>query len=209
MLTNLKRNWWEALVVATAVFVAVSALLTPILIRDLQGEHLAFGIAAVIVGLASAGLLIGGLRVIRRNRRLGSRLIVIGCVPTLMTVVALNPVSLLAVAVVAGGLWTGNLEFRPRHGGLDVEATGAVPRRRGTRWYLWIVAGVVLFGIGFASLLIGDMADGPGNDGLTGTAEGLIYFTWVLSWAAAAATGVIGVTLGFINLATRHRTRPA
>ncbi len=207
--SNLKRNWWEALVAATAVLVAVSAVLTPFLVRNLQREHLAFGIAATIIGLASAALLIGGLRAIRRNRPVGSRLIVIGCVPTLMTVVALNPVALLAVAVVAGGLWTGNLAFRTQLPGIDVDATAVLPPQRQTRWYLWIVAGVVLFGVGFAALLLGDLVDGPDNDGLTSTAEGLIYFMWVLSWAAAAATGVIGMTLGLVRLATRHRTRPA
>jgi hypothetical protein len=31
----------------------------------------------------------------------------------------------------------------------------------------------------------------------------------LLSWAAAAATAAIGVTLGLARFITRHRTRPA
>lgn len=208
MFTNLKRNWWEALIAATSVLVAVSAILTPFLVRDLQDEHLAFGLAAMAIGLASAGLLAGGLVVLGRSRPAGSKLIVAGCVPTLMTALALNPVSLLAVAVVAGGLWTGNLAPRTHLSGIDAGASAVTPRRR-ARWYLWIATGAVLFGIGFAALVVGDVADGPNNDRLTETAEGLIYFTWVLSWAGAAATGAIGAALGLITLTSRHRTRPA
>lgn len=208
MFTNLKRNWWEALVAATAVLVAVSALLTPFLVPDLRGEHLGFGIATMVVGLVSAGVLAGGILTLRRNRSRGSKLIVAGCVPTLMTVLALNPISLLAVAVVAGGLWTGNLAFTAPTTDTDV-GTAAIAPRRQMRWYLWITAGAVLFGVGLAALFVGDLVDGPNNDRLTETVEGLIYFTWILSWAAAAATGGIGLTLGIIKLAARHRTRPA
>lgn len=201
MFNDLKRNWWEALVATTAVLGAVSAV-TPLLTQDLQDEHLAFGLAFMAIGLVCAGLLIGGLALLGRNRLTGSRLILAGSVPALLTL------SLLAVAVVSSGLWTGNLQLGAQPSDIAADAAPG-PRRRLSRWYLWIATGAVLFAIGFAVLIVGDLVDGPSNDRLTETMEGLVYFAWVLSWAAAAATGAIGATLGIMSLASRHRTRPA
>lgn len=205
MLNDLKRNWWETLVVTAAVL-EVAAAATPLLTGDLQAEHLAFALAAMVIGVASAGLLIGGLALLGRNRITGSRLILAGSVPALITV-AVNPLSLLAVAVVSSGLWTGNLELRAQQSNI-AGAPLTIRRDRLSRWYVWVGIGAVLFAIGFGALVVGDLVDGPGNDRLTETMEGLIYFAWVLSWAAAAAAGAIGAGLGIISLSSRHRTRP-
>ena len=205
---DLKRNWWEALVATTAVLGAVSAATTPLFTGDLQDEHLAFALAATVIGLVSSGLLVGGLVLLGRNRVAGSRLILAGTVPALIAVLAVNPISLLAVAVVASGLWTGNLQLGAQPADTATDAV-TLTRPRMSRWYLWIAIGAVLFAIGFGALIVGDLVDGPNNDRLTETMEGLIYFAWVFSWASAAASGAIGAVLGIISLASRHRTRPA
>ena len=206
MFNDLKHNWWEALVAVTAVLGAGFAV-APLLTQDLQDEHLAFGLGVMVIGLLSSGLLVGGLMLLARNRVTGSRLIVAGNVPALVTVLAVNPMSLLAVAIVASGLWNGNLQLSARSSALAPDG-GIHQRGPMSRWYLWMAIGAALFAIGFGVLIVGDLVDGPDNDRLTGTMEGLIWFAWVFSWASAAATGAIGAILGVISWASRHRTRP-
>ena len=157
------------------------------------------------IGLVSIVLLVVGLIVLDRNRRTGSWMIAVGSVPTLLTLVALNPVALLATATIVGGLWTGNLAFTSQPTEIDPEQAAKCIQHRqpGPGWYWWIITAIVLFALGLSMVMFFDGVD------MSETAEGLLYFTWLLAWATAAATAVIGIALGTMRLATRHRTRTA
>lgn len=204
MFTNLKRNWWPILVVAQAVLGLIAVAFTAIVAPGQQGAGATvFMTVAITIGLISSALLLGGLFVLERNRPVGTWLIVAGSIPTLLTLLALNPVALLAVSTIAGGLWTGNLTFTTTPAEIDTShPEGRQTPTGGTSWYWWVISAVLLFGVGFAALYVGDAANSE-------TVEGLAWFTWILSWATAAATAAIGVALGLANLITRHRTRPA
>jgi hypothetical protein len=100
-------------------------------------------------------------------------------------------------------LWTGNLAFTTQPAEIDpAHPEGHSAPLGGTAWYKWLIAAVLLFGAGFAVLIVLDGAENA-------AVEGLAWFAWLLSWAAAAATAAIGVTLGLARFITRHRTRPA
>jgi hypothetical protein len=205
MFSNLKRNWWPTLVVVQAVLTAATVILAMIVAPDQQGsEVVGFRLIVGMIGLVSTVSLVAGLIVLDRNRRTGSWMIAIGSVPTLLTLVALNPVALLAAATIVGGLWTGNLAFTSQPAEIDPDHPAMHPASQaGTRWYWWIVTAIALFVLGLSVLMFFDGVD------MSEQAEGLLYFTWLLSWAAAAATGTIGIALGTMRLATRHRTRTA
>jgi hypothetical protein len=157
-----------------------------------------------VIGLVSTAILVVGLIVLDKNRQAGSWMIAIGSVPTLLTLVALNPVGLLAAATITGGLWTGNLAFTSRPTEIDandpaVHSTSPA----GTRWQWWIVTAIALFAFGLGVLMFFE------GIAMSERAEGLLYFTWLMSWAAAAATGTIGIALVTMRIVSRHRTRTA
>ena len=69
------------------------------------------------------------------------------------------------------------------------------------------ITAIVLFAVGFATLMLADIIDPSEQDeSLIG---GLLFLTWLLTWAAAAATGTIGIALGAMRLVSRHRMRTA
>jgi hypothetical protein len=209
MFSNLRRNWWPTLVVIQAVLTAASVIGVMIVAPDQQGSEVApFRVIAGVIGLVSTALLILGLTVLDRNRRAGSWMIAVGSVPTLLSLLALNPVALLAVATITGGLWTGNLAFTTRPTEIDPNhSTVQSTSPAGTRWHWWLITAVVLFLAGFGTLMLADIIDPSEQDeSLIG---GLMFFTWLLSWAAAAATAAIGIALGTMHLVSRHRTRTA
>jgi hypothetical protein len=144
MFSNLKRNWWPTLVVVQAILTAASVLLVIVVAPDQQGSEVApVRVIAGVIGLVSTALLLLGLIVLDRNRQAGSWMIAIGSVPTLLTLLALNPVALLAAATITGGLWTGNLAFTTRPTEIDpnhptVQSTSLA----GTRWRWWLITAV-------------------------------------------------------------------
>jgi hypothetical protein len=208
MFSNLKRNWWPALVVVQAVLAAASVALVVITAPYQQGSEVApFMVVTGVIGLVSIALLLLGLVTIDRSRPAGSWMITIGSVPTLLTLLALNPVALLAVATIASGLWTGNLAFTTRQADIDPDhATARVPATAGVRWYWWLITAIVLFAAGFGTLILADVIIAEGDVSVIG---GLMWLTWLLTWAAAAATAAIGIALGTMRLVSRHRTRTA
>jgi hypothetical protein len=208
MISNLKRNWWPALVVAQAVLGAASVVLTVVIAPDQQGSEVApFRVVIGGIGLVSIALLLAGLVVLDRSRTAGSWMITIGSVPTLLTLLALNPVALLAVATIASGLWTGNLAFTTRQADIDPgHATVRVPTTAGARWYWWIITATVLFAAGLGTLMLADATLADEDVSAIGS---LMWFTWLLTWAAAAATAAIGIVLGTMRLVSRHRMQTA
>jgi hypothetical protein len=207
MFSNLKRNWWPTLVVIQAVLTAAAVMGVMIVAPDQQGSEVApFRVIVGVIGLVSAALLVVGLIVLDRNRQAGSWMIAIGSVPTLLTLVALNPVALLAAATITGGLWTGNLAFTTRPTEINPDhPTVHSTSPAATRWHRWVITAIALFALGLGTLML---FDGEGVE-MSEQAESLAYFTWLLSWAAAAATAAIGITLGTMRLVSRHRTRTA
>jgi hypothetical protein len=203
MFSNLKRNWWPTLVVVQAVLTAASVIGVMIVAPDQQGSEVApFRVITGVIGLVSTALLVVGLIILDKNRQAGSWMIAIGSVPTLLTLVALNPVGLLAAATITGGLWSGNLAFTSRPTEIDPDHPAVhSPFPAGTRWQWWTITAIALFAVGLGVLMFFDGVD------MSEQAESLLYFTWLLSWAAAAATGTIGIALGTIRIVSRHRTR--
>jgi hypothetical protein len=98
--------------------------------------------------------------------------------------ILLSPAIAVPVAAVAG-----IVAFRARRHDrpLATEVTHMTQRR-----YLWVAAGAILFGIGFATLAV------SGED-----ASSAAWATWVLSWLFAAIAAAVGVTLGATRLARR------
>ena len=70
-----------------------------------------------------------------------------------------------------------------------------------------LIAAIVLFAVGFGTLMLADVIDPSEQE--ESVIGGPMFFTWLLTWAAAAATGAIGIALGTMRLITRHRTRTA
>ena len=78
-----------------------------------------------------------------------------------------------------------------------------------TRWYAWLVAAPVVFGIGLGALaVLGDGQTASGDDG-TGLIAGIAYLAWILSWLAAVISTGVGIVFGAERGLARHRTRPA
>ncbi len=204
MLSNIKQNWWIAVVIAQATLGLLAAGSTSWgLGANSTPEHTAFRVMAIVTGVITSGVLLAGLATLRRNMRAGSWMIVIASVPTLLTLLVLNPVALLALITVVGGTWTGNLTLARQPTGIDLsQPTGSPTPTRGGSWYKWLIAALLLFGVGFAVLIA---FDGTQNTAI----DGFKWIVWILSWAAGAATAAIGMTLGIARLIARHRTRPA
>lgn len=92
-------------------------------------------------------------------------------------------VLVIAVVVLVGLLFTGK----------DRSITPTDPSIT-HYWYLWVTGAACAFVLGLGVLAI---------DGDDLTSAG--WATWMLSWAAAAVLGVIGLGLGATRLLTSHR----
>ena len=72
-------------------------------------------------------------------------------------------------------------------------------------WYLWLAAAAVLFAIGVGALVVlgdGETVTGQDDTSLLGA---LAWIIWMLSWAAAAITFVLGTGLGAKRLIAIRR----
>lgn len=208
-------NWW---MITVAIFGAVTAInsVGPALVGgsgtdDPVGD--VFRIIGVVTGLAAAGLLLGGLRVLSRQVVAGTWMVIIGSL--MGTLPFLLPVGVL---VIASGFWTGNLRLQAAPDGSAADplpAPRAADRRSFdllARWYLWLVAAVALavFGFLFPLLVFTESSDfGSEEEGFMAVVSGVAWMTWWGSWFSAAAAAAIGVVLGGVHGVSRHRTRPA
>jgi hypothetical protein len=201
MFHNLTSNWWPPLValyaIATTAIFAGAALF-----GDGDIDAGALGWLAVAV-TASASMVIG-LAVRNHHLTAGSWMIAIGTIPTLMT---LFP---LALVLFVGGIWTGNLAFRDPPAGLAADQV-LVERRAQLVdvWWRCLILAVVLTAIGFGVLHAAGSLYDSGSESEPTVLGGVAWLLWMLSWAAAAISGAIGVILGIMNIVVRHRTRPA
>lgn len=204
MLSNLKRNWWLAVVIAQATLGLLAAGSSAWgLVADTAPEHAEFRVMSIIISVVTSAVLVAGLSILGRNRRAGSWMIVVASFATLLTLLALNPIAPLALVTIVGGFWTGNLALARQPAGIDsILPDGRRTPARGGSWYRWLIAAALLFALG---LVAPAAFEGTTNE----VVEGLMWLTWILSWASATATAAIGVTLGITRLLARHRTRPA
>ena len=194
-------NWWG---VITSILGA--ALLT-------------MGIAGVIFGsgdggwkivwagptLLSGGLIVSGLWIIDRRVRAGSWMIVTGAAVAILSIL-LIPVAAL---IVIGGLWTGHLQLGANAGDPKLKPARPQPADLTARWYLWLVAALILFVVGLGALVVlGDGQTAAGEDD-TSLIAGLAWFAWLLSWLGAVTSAGLGIVFGAKRGIARHRTRPA
>ena len=167
MYSNLRQNWWQALVVAQAILGAAFMAGVAIVAPDQTEPATIFRAVVSTIGLVSATLLIGGLVKQRTNRSVGSRLILVGSLSSLLTVIALNPAGFIAIAVIATGLWTGNLAFNARPAEIDTDhLTSRGLSVGGTRWYWWLITAAALAGVGFLAVLTAELVNV--SDGFAG-----------------------------------------
>lgn len=190
MTTSLRTNWW---VILTAVLATVPFGLSIAMWAAGAGGPVAFRLVGVVVAAVSGGLMIGGL--VRRQTDLvgGSQQVAVGALVASMSGFEFIP---LAILVVLGGLWTGNLQLSEQAEGTDVLTVLDRRARLTNRWYVWLAVGAALFAVGWLPLVF----DNPMFGG---------WYTWVLAWFGAIVTGGIGVILAGLRLALRHRTRLA
>jgi hypothetical protein len=200
MNTRIGSRWWTPVSLVIGIVVATMGILGMALGETASGGGAA--VAAAALPPAIGGLLIlAGLGLRGRRLVVGCRLIIVGAV-----LIAMDPIFIpVAGLIIIGGLFTGDLVTSER----DHRPPVAMTRdSMTTRWYRWIVAGVVLGGIGFATLLVGDAIGTEecteSNPCWEGTA---VWATWVVSWLAAMVTGGIGIVLGLLRLLDRHHTR--
>jgi hypothetical protein len=201
MTRNILINWWGAI---TAVL--GTALLTLGVGGILFGEGgAASGFVWAGASFISGGLMLGGLALIQRHVITGSRMIVAGAAVTVLGVF-LIPVAAL---IVIGGLWTGHLRLFGTADDQHLQSARPQPADLTARWYLWLVAAIILVVVGLGALAIlgdGQTATGQDDDGLIAS---LAYFAWILSWLGALISTGMGIGFGAKRGIVRHRTRPA
>ena len=79
---SFRTDWWRILALPLAVFVAVAGGGLPFEPEDTAGPNwLAGAIAYAVVTVVGLGLVITGLTIRRRNRKVGSNLIAVGVMP--------------------------------------------------------------------------------------------------------------------------------
>ena len=79
---SFRKGWWRILALPLAVFVAVAGVGLPFEPEDTAGPNwLAGAIAYAVVTVVGLGLVITGLTIRRRNRKVGSNLIAVGVMP--------------------------------------------------------------------------------------------------------------------------------
>jgi hypothetical protein len=202
MIHNLKSDWWPPLVVLYALG-ATASVTVPILAND-EPSSVAI-VVAVTVTVVAGAVMLAGLVVRHRHAVAGSWMIAVGAVPGLASV--LLPVGL---AVLIGGVWTGNLAFRTTAPDLVADLLVVERRTRLTgHWWRWILVAAVLAGLGFAVLYAGDLAGGLGSEQEPTMLGGVVWAAWLLSWVAAAITATTGAVLAAMQFIVRHHTRHA
>ena len=201
MIRNTLTNWWGVLTAALGGLVLVAALaVLGVGVED--GDGLLVTLSAG--GALSGALVLAGLAAKARRPRVASWMIVVGIIGSALLA---GWLVLLGAIVLAGGVWTGNLQLS--EGGRT--AVPVVPDDFGAarRWYLWLIASLVLFGLGLVGLvLLGDGETATGSED-TSVVAGLAWFAWTLGWLGAAVSLGIGVVLGSIRALGRHHTRLA
>ncbi len=201
MTRNTLTNWWGVITAVLGGIVLVAGLaLLGIAVEDGDGLLVTVSVGGVVAG----ALLLAGLAFKERRPRVGSWMIIIGAAGSVLVA---GWLILLGAVVVGGGIWTGHLQFSE---GSDASVS-VLPDDFGAsrRWYLWLIASLVLFVIGLGALvLLGDGETATGSED-TSVVAGLAWFAWTLGWLGAAVSLTLGVVLGSIRAFGRHRTRPA
>jgi hypothetical protein len=200
MTRNILINWWGAI---TAVL--GTALVTLGVAGTLFGDGGSVGVAWAGATLVSGGLILGGLALLRRRVVSGSRMIVVGAAATVPSIF-LIPVAALTVI---GGLWTGHLQLAGTADVQNLQPPRPQAADPATRWYMWLVAALLLFLVGLgAAAILGDGQTASGEDD-NSIIAGLAYLAWILSWLAAVISTGLGIVFGAKQGIARHRTRPA
>lgn len=79
---SFRTEWWRILALPLAVFVAVAGVGLPFEPQETAGPNwLAGAIAYAVVTVVGLGLVITGLMIRRRNRKVGSSLVAVGVMP--------------------------------------------------------------------------------------------------------------------------------
>lgn len=79
---SFRTGWWRILALPLAVFVAVAGVGLPFEPQETAGPNwLAGAIAYAVVTVVGLGLVITGLMIRRRNRKVGSSLVAVGVMP--------------------------------------------------------------------------------------------------------------------------------
>jgi len=100
---SFRTDWWRILALPLSVFVAVAGVGLPFEPQETAGPNwLAGAIAYAVVAVAGLGLVITGLRIRRKNRKVGSNLIAVGMMPAFpMTLMFwFPPVALVGVLAI-------------------------------------------------------------------------------------------------------------
>jgi hypothetical protein len=202
MYHNVTSNWWPPLVALYAI-AATASVAVPAIVSDHEQATPAVVMTAIA---ATAGvLMVAGLAVRRRHLVAGSWMIGVGAVPGLGSV--LFPAGL---AVLIGGVWTGNLAFREPAAGIALDQSLAEKQAHAVgTWWRWLIAAAVLAGAGFAVLAAEDYLGDRGSEQEPTVLGGVAWLLWSLSWLGAAVTAVVGAVFAVMQLAVRHRTRHA
>ena len=112
-------------------------------------------------------------------------MVIVGVVAVVALTMGSEAIALFVIAVVALMV----LQFAGR--GRPVAPNNSSATRR---WYLWLAGAGAAFLSGFVALAIN------GDDDLSEPA----WVIWMISWAAAALLGAIGLTLGATRLITNR-----
>jgi hypothetical protein len=196
---GLRSNWWSALVIIYAVL-ASAAVAVPAIVADSAPSSVAIVMSAIAV--AASALMVAGLAVRRRSLLPGSWMIAAGAVPGLGSV--LFPVGL---AVLIGGVWTGNLAFRQPPTGIALDRRHAEKRAQAVgTWWRWLVLAAGFTALGFAVLIAEDHLGNAGSEEEPTVIGGVAWLLWSLSWLGAA---VVGFVLAVSQRAVRHRAPDA
>lgn len=101
---SFRSDWWRLLAIPLALFVAVAGVGLPFEPQETAGPNwLAGAIAYAVVSVVGLGLVIAGLVVRRRNRKVGSTMIAVGVVPgfPMAIMIWFPPVALVGALAMA------------------------------------------------------------------------------------------------------------
>ena len=203
-MTTTTRNWWTPVTTVIGIVVTTMGLLGLALGEAMTGSDGAVVLAAAPPAIGGL-VIVGGLATRRQRTVTGSRLVVAGAVLT-----AFDPLFIpLSAVVIIGGLWSGNLALTEDRA--DSIQLVAARRSLTDGWYRWLIAAILLIGIGFGVAGIAEAAfDTDRCTEANPCWEGTVaWASFTVSLLGAMVTGGIGVVLGVLRLFTRHHTRPA